>query len=524
VLQASAGGAGPRSSTIAPRAALILTATLIVAVAALSALSVWQGYRDTLLTARARAEGAAQVIAAHTSWLVEASRQALLRIDETVSERPDDLLGGTAGDLDAAVEGLPVEVVAWVIDSNGRSVLSTDPDLQSIDASDRDYFKALRDGEAWVISPLIRGKATNRQVFVIGRRIERDGRFAGAALISVPSTLVADFWRTMTLGPGSTSSIVRDDGWLVARFPVPEEGINLKNQVLFTQNLAFRPAGSYTTVSPVDGVARIVGFHTIPDLPLIAVAGLSQDEVLANFWSNTAIAAAIAVPIALALLAVAAWVTVLLRRDESQRAALAAALEENNVLFREIHHRVKNNLQTVASLVRLQDIPPSTKRELTARILAMTAVHEQLYLSDNFGELDLSAYVADLVAKLKASNVANVTVAQTLDPIEVDTDRAIPLGLVINEVVQNAFKHAFPGDRAGAIEISLQRSGTNQARLVIRDDGTGYDPETAKRTGMGSRLIEALSKQIGAATSVVRDGGTVFTMTFPLSGPLMARG
>ncbi len=84
-------------------------------------------------------------------------------------------------------------------------------------------------------------------------------------------------------------------------------------------------------------------------------------------------------------------------------------------------------------------------------------------------------------------------------------------------MVQNAFKHAFPEGQAGQISIILQRTGHTTARLVISDDGTGYDPDTASRTGMGSRLIEALSRQIGAEIGTVRDNGTAFTMDFPIT-------
>jgi two-component sensor histidine kinase len=500
----------------APRAALVLTVSLLVAVCLLSGLLVFQNYRDVMGTAKARSEAAAQIVGAHVTWMMEAVQQSLRRIDDTLGRHPDIFIASSVGDLNAAVVSLPVEVGAWVLDADGRSILTNETSGTEIDVADRGYFEDLKAGSEWVISPLLRGRASDSQVFVVGRRIERDGRFLGAAVIVIPASLLTQFWQTLNLGPYSTASIVRTDGWLIARHPVPPAGMNLKTHVLFTENLSQRPAGAYETVSPADGVGRIVGFYTLPELPLVAVAGISKDAVLAQFWSRLATGAIVAAPIAVALLAVTIWVAVLLRRYEAQSAALAGALEQNTLLFREIHHRVKNNLQTVAALIRLQDIPAETKRELTSRILAMTAVHEQLYLSDNFGELDLAAYVDSLAGKLRASNVATVTVSQSLERIDVDPDRAIPLGLIINEVVQNAIKHAFPGG-AGHISITLKRSEPAGATLTIRDDGTGFDPATQDRTGMGTRLVEALSRQIGATIAYTRSGGTTFTMVFPVA-------
>jgi two-component system, sensor histidine kinase PdtaS len=361
------------------------------------------------------------------------------------------------------------------------------------------------------------GSSSERKIFVIGRRIERKGQFLGAALIAVPADLLLEFWVSLRLGRDSSVGLVREDGWLVARYPLPDDTIDLSQYVLFTTYLPAAPAGVYQAdVSPADGVSRIVGYYTVPGTPLVTVAGISRDAIVGEFWSRIGRVVALALPIALALLLVSLWVARLLRSDERQRLELVQAIEQNRMLFREIHHRVKNNLQTVTALVQMQALPPEVKQELTGRIGAMTAIHEHIYSSDQFGRLDLAAYVRRLVTNLQESNAGDVHVRCDLAEIEVEAERALPLGLIINEVATNAFKHAFPDGRPGRIDISLKPEDDSSAVLLISDDGVGIDGEPGEG-GMGSRLVKGLARQIGADYRYRRDGGTTFTMRFPLA-------
>lgn len=250
---------------------------------------------------------------------------------------------GTVGDLDAAVASLPGQVEVWVFDAEGDPLL-TNAETSGMNVSARSYFQTLENGEEWSISPLLTGAATGRKIFVMGRRLERDGRFLGVAIIVVPAILMADFWSGLDLGPDSSVAIFRDDGWLVARYPVPEATLDLSEHPLFTEYLPAAAAGTYSSgVSPADGVSRIVGYHRVSGAQLVAVAGVSADAAFEEFWSRVLTVALFAVPVVIALLSFAFWVVALLRRDERSRQELAHALEQNRLLFREIHHRVKNN-------------------------------------------------------------------------------------------------------------------------------------------------------------------------------------
>lgn len=498
-------------------AALVLTALLVVLVLSLAGQFVWQTRKDERAAVQARAASAAYVASAHARWLMEANLQALRRIDESLGARPDLRGGGSVRDLDTAVGALPGAVHVWVFDADGNSVLTDEPELAPVSIAGRDYFQVLKDGAEWHVGALVSGRRTARKMFPIGRRIERGGQFLGAAIIYVPADLLAQFWRSMDLGPGSTVGLLRDDGWLVARFPVPEQTLNLANYVLFTEHLPKASEGSYEAgTSPADGQARIVGYRRVDGLPLVTVVGIPTAVLTEGFLSRLGQMALVAAPIMAALLLVSLWVVKLLRQEERAREALARALEENRMLLREVHHRVKNNLQTVSALIQIQPGDPEGKDELMRRIAAMTAMHEHIYGSDQFGQLDIADYIRRLVAGLCDGYGSAVKVRCDLEPIKVGVDQALPLGLIVNEVVSNAFKHAFPDGRPGTITVTLKAEEGGHAVLRVRDDGVGFRP--GRRVGMGSRLIQGLVRQIEGNCEYQDDHGTVFVLNFPLAG------
>ena len=513
----------------APALVIAFAILLLLLLSALAGLLAWQSYRASLSAAQVRAESASQVVATNMRWLVVAATQALRLIDSDLEKRPDDFARNPAAFLEAAVEGLPGKVYAWVFDADGKLLYGSTGTTALSDVAGKEHYDALKaGGKEWDISRLTTTPIDNQKVFLISRQIKRDGRFAGIASIAIPVDLLARFWRTLDLGSSSAVGVVRDDGWLVARYPTPLRPINLSETPLFKTLLPASPTGYYTSaVSPADGIARTVGYNRVPGLPLVTTAGISQTAVLDRFWRRIGIGCLFAVPVAALLVMATVWIYRLLGRDARTRVELADALDENRMLLREIHHRVKNNLQTVASLIQLQPGPQEPKQAMVRRIAAMTAVHEQIYGDDQFARLNLRDYVDDLIGKLKDSYGAPVEISSRLEPVEVETETATPLGLIINEVVSNAFKHAFPENRAGRICISLETSTPGIGRLRIADNGVGFggeDPASprapgvpGRKGGMGSRLIAGLTRQIEGTSSFTVDGGTVFELTFPLT-------
>ena len=204
-----------------------------------------------------------------------------------------------------------------------------------------------------------------------------------------------------------------------------------------------------------------------------------------------------------------------LRRDEQRAIALTAANERNAFLLREIHHRVKNNLQTVMSLIRLQKMPQGDKDSLLGRIASMVAVHQEMYSTDRFETVEAAAYLRKLVDEISQSYGREVEVGFSADPVHLSGDRAMQLGLLYNEIISNAFKHAWPADQKGHLDISLtENADDGMVELVVADDGAGI-VDTGKKN-MGSRLIVAFVAQLGGEMETVNDNGTRVTVRFPV--------
>lgn len=185
---------------------------------------------------------------------------------------------------------------------------------------------------------------------------------------------------------------------------------------------------------------------------------------------------------------------------------ISAALHEKEALLKEIYHRVKNNLQVVASLLTMQgrsvDDPGVTElfEESAARVMAMSQVHEQLYRSHDLASIDFKRYLGQLVERLASQHGRQgVRIESALDDVVLGIETAIPCALIVNELVSNAVKHAFPDGSAGRVQVGLQGDGEDGARLWVEDDGAGLPPgfSPAASRSLGWRLVVGLVNQIG---------------------------
>ncbi len=204
---------------------------------------------------------------------------------------------------------------------------------------------------------------------------------------------------------------------------------------------------------------------------------------------------------------------------------IVKSLQEKEILLREIHHRVKNNLQIISSLLHLQAATDKSgaQRDLFVesqnRILTMALVHEELYRSDDLASIDLLAYMRKLVDRLVSAMGDRRRVQGVVDgeTVALTIDAAIPNGLIVNELVTNSLKHAFGQGEDGRISISVSRSGET-AILEIADTGRGlpegYDFRTAKSLGL--QLVVRLVKQLHGNIELLPGPGTRFRLTFPV--------
>ena len=202
------------------------------------------------------------------------------------------------------------------------------------------------------------------------------------------------------------------------------------------------------------------------------------------------------------------------------------SLREKEILLKEIHHRVKNNMAIISSLLLLQAETfddPNIVRVLQAsqsRIRSMALVHEKLYQAENLAKIDVSEYINSLarhISQLKGINRNKVSLMISVENIFLGIDLAIPCGLVINELLSNAFKYAFPGDRTGEIRIHMRLKDNQAYELVISDNGVGLPEhiDIQNPSSFGLQLVQLLNKQLAGTIEVNREKGTTFTIEFP---------
>lgn len=205
--------------------------------------------------------------------------------------------------------------------------------------------------------------------------------------------------------------------------------------------------------------------------------------------------------------------------------ALEARLKEKDLLLREIHHRVKNNLQVVSSLLRLQSSTsedPALQRSLKEaqeRVQAIALIHQKLKHAPDFSKLDLPGYVRTLAERLVrsyASVPALIDLQVKVAEVDVGPDSPVPLGLILNELVANALQHAFPPGEGGSLDIEIDRNAKGWITLRVADSGRGL-PESVHlaQGGLGFQLVQALTDQLGGTLELERRRGAAFLLTFP---------
>jgi PAS domain S-box-containing protein len=201
-----------------------------------------------------------------------------------------------------------------------------------------------------------------------------------------------------------------------------------------------------------------------------------------------------------------------------------ASLREKEILLKEIHHRVKNNLQIISTLLDLQSEYILDKqslrffRESQDRIRSMALVHEKLYQTSDFISINFGDYIANLTKYLFNSYVTDperISLVLDVAPATLEIDQAIPFGLILNELVSNSLKYAFPGERCGEIVVRLRTEGDVGVVLLVKDDGVGLPPglDFENTESLGLQLVTMLVRQIRGEIEPGNEGGTSFTIT-----------
>lgn len=221
-----------------------------------------------------------------------------------------------------------------------------------------------------------------------------------------------------------------------------------------------------------------------------------------------------------------------LRADVTERKKaekkIKASLREKEVLLKEIHHRVKNNMQVISSILNLQSKHIKDEQALRifkngqSRIRSMAMVHERLYESADLAGIDFAEYVQSTTSYLLSIHGVSGVVRLDIDikDILLDVSTAIPCGLIINELVSNSLKYAFGDGRAGEILIKLYSDKAGKLTLIVEDDGVGFpkDVDFRKTESLGMQLVIMLVEQLGGAIELDKSKGTAFKITFERAG------
>ena len=204
---------------------------------------------------------------------------------------------------------------------------------------------------------------------------------------------------------------------------------------------------------------------------------------------------------------------------------IETSLKEKDVLLKEIHHRVKNNLQIIISLLNLQtgyikdEVTLKAVKDGQSRVRSMALVHEKFYQSDELSEIDFAEYIEKLchfIYQSYGDKTDRIHLQISGDKIGLDMDTAMPCGLLVNEIVSNSYKYAFPNQEKGKIQIDFKKID-NKIILLVQDNGVGFPEEydLEKGESLGMQLIQALTSQLDGELIVSRENGTSFKISFP---------
>lgn len=209
-------------------------------------------------------------------------------------------------------------------------------------------------------------------------------------------------------------------------------------------------------------------------------------------------------------------------RIASQNKVINKALQEKDILLREIHHRVKNNLQLVSSMLTLQGRSINDEAALNAinegksRVRSMAMIHQDLYMKESITGIGVTHYINRLTKELFATHNIypnQIILDANIQEIDLDIDTLVPLGLIINELLTNCLKYAFPNNRKGKLSITLNEIG-ERLNLRIKDDGIGFDPNNVRDNSFGTTLISALTDQLEGEMTINTKNGTDVQISF----------
>lgn len=560
-----------RNAALRPRLVLIVGVAML-APGVLAVLQASYSYRANMRALERDLAQTAQLEAAEEVGMMSASREILT----SLAANPDVQARAPANcrrALQRAIAGLNQYQLAAVVDARGHLACSNLPIKAPREVADRDWFHNVMAGEQFVISDLIQSRWLETQgiVAAVPLRAE-DGAANGSVALFIGLNWLTRSYGKPNLTDDAAFALLDGRGELItSRATDLSVRGGLPDPKLITDKLKHR---EYTfNARSRDGTWRLYAISPLLEGRIFVVMG----KPLVSAISPIALQFAwgVLTPLLMWGLAVAVvwfgiehlvvrWITYLDRitsayaagrtnvRPERAAAApkeiknlgetftrmadiisareheLKDSLQQKEVLVREIHHRVKNNLQLVMSLLNLHARRIRDPRaevafaEARSRINALATLHRRLYESESLQEVDLRWFLEDLCAELRRGGLSgsrHVELAVDAPSEAIGPELAVPFGLLVTEAITNAYKHAFTGLASGRIDVVVTRESEETLVLSVRDNGIGFDSTVAshEHPGLGRSLIEAFVRQMRAELHVTSVEGTVVEVRIPIA-------
>jgi two-component sensor histidine kinase len=435
-----------------------------------------------------------------------------------------------------------------LIDPSGRIRNSARVFPVDANVADRLYFQKLRDGAELYVGDRISSRLSGTDVIAVARRRSGEG-FNGIVGMSLRTQALSEFFARLVDDHEAATALYDLDGNLLARHPpLPPTKVSVNAPSM--RAISVSREGIFEAEALTDGVRRLYAYARIGDFPLFVTYGIAKGTVFERWAAGMYVAGSMAFAAMLI-----GW---LLTRRAIRRAASEAAyrdqltkevaaktahlsealaerdtllqtkdqlLDQKETLLREVHHRVKNNLQMMSSMVRVVSRAGAADSraafdDIARRIATVGRAYDHVHRQDDVSELDLAEYLRGICEQIVESvGRDDIRLDTRLDNVRVDIDTALPVGLITGELVTNACKHAFASDRGGAIIVRLGASD-GAVTLVVQDTGVGLAPDRiAKSTGL--RITEALAGQIEGQIRYENrpEGGASVRLTLRLRRP-----
>jgi two-component sensor histidine kinase len=446
----------------------------------------------------------------------------------------------------------------WLMDDTGAARLSTRSfPVPTVSVSDREHFRVHQRPNIGPFIGQVPKQISDDSGIVLTRRIEDENHgFRGIALIVIDPAYFLSFYDSIKGSYPITIDLFRPDLTVVIHHPglASQAALPLRKWPDRDPGLALGESGTiFHARAAYDDTERLEAYQHIKGFPLYVSVGVTRSAIFGRWLTGTLQQGMLGALALAALLMLVAMAMSRTRREEGMRLELQelnATLErrvrdrtaeversaeglrqllaEKDVLFREVHHRVKNNLQIISSLLNLYankfagaDVQRGFNDCLN-QVRAMGLVHELLYRSPNMVEIDFDEYLRVLASRFVISlgRGPQVQLNVRSAPLHFDLDTTIPLALIVTEAITNAFKHAFPGGRAGTVDVEGIQEGS-VTTIRISDDGVGLPSgwEELQSRSLGLKLMRVLSDQIDAKLTFRSDGGTTIELTLERAAP-----